>query len=280
MQEDEAFTREVGHALAHIYDPDILRAHPLVSSLGLLNRLSARTELRELLLRGIEQLKPDLCEPINSRSWRFYKLLQLRYTQQLGQEQTAYQLGVGVRHLRREQRAAIQMLADLLAQHYNLSLAAPATVAPPLKELLANELAWLYTSPQENSGNAAEIFQAAIQLVAPLAVVHKVKFYSAVFLKLPGVTVNPVGLRQALYILIISAIKRVPSGQIRFAAGEYGEKVLLRVTASAQRKLVTETADTGAVLKATRTILNACGLSLEISEQERTLVIALYLPIS
>ncbi len=280
MQENEAFTRQVGHALAHLYDPIILRAHPLVATFGLFNCPNARTELRELLLKGIEQLRPDPAEPIYSRSWRVYKLLQLRYSQQLGQEQTAYQLGVGVRHLRREQKAAIQILADLLAQLYNLSEAAPATVALPLDELLANVQAWLNTATQENSVNAAVIFQAAIQLVTRSAVAHKVKSNSAAFSKLPAVTVDPVGLRQALAIPIISAIKRVPTGQIRYAAGENGKKVLPTVTALAQRKLVTETTDTGAELKAARTILNACGLSLEISEQKRTLSLTIHLPIS
>lgn len=274
-----AFTRQVGHALAHLYDPDILRSHPLLVTLGLLNRSNAPAELREILIRGIEQLKPDPAEPISSRGWRIYKVLQLRYIQQLDQEQTAYQIGVSVRHLRREQKAAIQVLADLLAQQHGLIDATPDLVAPPRDELIEHELSWLKTSAQENSVNAIEIFQAAIQLVTPLAAAYKVEINPAQSPKLPAVTINPVGLRQALVLLITSAIKRIPQGQIRFSAVESEKKVSLNVTALAKEKLASETADIEAELKAVQTILSACNLLLETSEQDSRLSLTVHLPV-
>ncbi|MFN8454437.1 MAG: response regulator [Anaerolineae bacterium] len=278
MQDQVVFARQVGHALTHLYDPDILRSHPLISTFGLLNHPNARVELREILIRGIEQLKPDPGEPISSRSWRVYKLLQLRYLQQMDQEQTAYQLGVGVRHLRREQKVAIEILADLLAQQHKVVDTPADLSALPSDELIEQELAWLKTSSQENSVNALDILQAAIQLVTPLARAHKVKFTSEPNLKLPAVTLNPVGLRQALVILISSTVKRIPKGQIYYSAVESGKQVSLNIIASVKDKLIAESADTSVELRAARAILNACSLTLESRELENSLFLTIHLP--
>ena len=77
MTASDTFVHQVGHALAHLYDPDILHNHPLVELLGIRDRSNPQAALRIALLEGIEALKPKADMPIDSRSWRLYRLLQL-----------------------------------------------------------------------------------------------------------------------------------------------------------------------------------------------------------
>jgi CheY-like chemotaxis protein len=61
-------------------------------------------------------LKPPDDEPPQSRAWRVYDLLSLMYLRQFDREAVANQLGISERQLRREQRLAIETLAQHLWQ--------------------------------------------------------------------------------------------------------------------------------------------------------------------
>ena len=114
MLAPDAFTECVRDALNHLYDPAVLRDHPLADTFGTGGGRSPVHDLRATLIEAIDALKPGPDIPTHSRAWRIYQVLQLRYAQQMDQEQTADQLGVGARQLRRDQRAAVQALADRL----------------------------------------------------------------------------------------------------------------------------------------------------------------------
>jgi len=110
----DEFIELLRSALGHLYDTERLRHSPLTSLLSLADQADPASALRNLLVDSVESLKPPEGVPAQSRDWRFYESLFYAYVQQLDQRIVSDQLGLSVRQLRREQRAAYEVLADSL----------------------------------------------------------------------------------------------------------------------------------------------------------------------
>jgi CheY-like chemotaxis protein len=241
------FSQKVTHALAHLYDPDILRKHPLLELFGLSSQPNAQTLLREKLMRGIEELKPSPNIPIESRAWRVYKILHMRYIQQMDQEQTAHQIGVGVRHLRREQSAAVNALADALYQKLAPGGEAPrqesAAADRPAQltaDPVAGEFAWLQRSETGEDADLYELVHLAVQLVAPLAAVRSITLENQVPADIPHALIFPAAMRQALISMTTYAINRLLSGKIIFQAIQADSTIELTLSAQSTQPLARE----------------------------------------
>ena len=107
--EQIAWTR---NALERLFDLAFLRRHAHDACVA--GRFPDGHVLQELLLGVVKQLKPPLNVPAGAPVWRVYNVLNLRYVQGLSQAETAAQLNIGPRQMRREQQRAIQAVADLL----------------------------------------------------------------------------------------------------------------------------------------------------------------------
>lgn len=255
MQAPPEFTRLVGNALAHLYDPDVLRKHPLLNLLGINIQLNAQSVLREKLIQAIEELKPAPDVPIDSRAWRIYKVLHIRYVQQMDQEQTAYQIGVGVRHLRREQSAAVTALADVLYQKVDRASSEPNPVAADRPGPLEEEFAWLQKNADDQASSVNEILLDAVRLVSPLANSRSFPLETDLAEDLPPAVILPAALRQALISLTSLAINRLIAGEITVTTRLNHQEVEVSVTAASQQRLLPETPATHESLRAVRLIL-------------------------
>lgn len=255
MQAPPEFTRLVGNALAHLYDPDVLRKHPLLNFLGINIQLNAQSVLREKLIQAIEELKPAPDVPIDSRAWRIYKVLHIRYVQQMDQEQTAYQIGVGVRHLRREQSAAVTALADVLYQKVDRASSEPNPVAADRPGPLEEEFAWLQKNADDQASSVNEILLDAVRLVSPLANSRSFPLETDLAEDLPPAVILPAALRQALISLTSLAINRLIAGEITVTTRLNHQEVEVSVTAASQQRLLPETPATHESLRAVRLIL-------------------------
>jgi CheY-like chemotaxis protein len=281
MPASELFERQVAHALMHLYDPDVLISHPLLEQFGLKNGTNPAADLHNLLIKSIEALKPPPSAPITSRMWRVYNLLNLRYVQQQEQEQTAYQLGIGVRHLRREQKNAIQILSETLAQKYSLKELHPEPAVTDSLAPLKSEISWMRSSYQETSASVSDLLRAVIHLVSPLAEANKVQLDDSCKYYLPTVAISPASLRQALIVLISNAISRVPKGKVYFSTEVIKNTIILKIIARLNAGILTdETAENEARLTAARALLNTDENCLSTSEKEDELIITLRLPIA
>jgi CheY-like chemotaxis protein len=117
-------------ALHHLYDPDQLRRSPLAPLFGV-GGFDASAALQRILTEAIEALQPSPTEPPQSRAWRIYDALAYRYVRGFDRDVVADQLGISGRQLRREQRAALEVLADHLWRQFDLVAAAsPVHPAP------------------------------------------------------------------------------------------------------------------------------------------------------
>ena len=128
---DDQFIGALRAALNHLYDPDFLRKSELAQILKLAARADTPSALQSILIRAIESLRPAALTPNKAHAQSIYELLLYRYVQRFNQNEIANQLGISVRHLRRQQKLAIYELASVLRKQHTLLIgdaAAPSTV--------------------------------------------------------------------------------------------------------------------------------------------------------
>lgn len=231
MGEDSAraaFVRILRKALTHLYDPSVLRRNPLIQLFDLDQRADAVPALRNVLNSAIESLKPDSDVPPESSARRVYHILSRRYTEQSPQREVANDLAVSIRQLRRQEKAALEVLADYLWAQYNLEdrldtldlllLAetggSPAGKRTPSRE---QELAWLARSMPSEPTDIREIVQGVLRVVHPLVDDLGVSLGSELPDTLPAVAVQLTTMRQALVNILTMAARCVPQGHVNLS---------------------------------------------------------------
>lgn len=265
----DQFLRHLRDALNHLRDPERLRRNPLAILFGVADRVDAFSALQNILIDAIAALEPSPDEPVQSRSWRIYESLYYRYVQQFSPQEVAEQLGIGARHLRREQSAALEALADYLWRQFDLGKQYLGDAGPPPPEpgpseetpSILDELAWLRTATIEDPTDLELALASAIDLARPLARQHDVRLGSNVPAMLPGLLIHPVALSQILLNLLSAAIRASAHGQIEISATREGPAVVVDLAATAPHP--TATAD--AALDLAAHLAQLCGVDLTIA---------------
>jgi len=236
MQSEQTFEVTLRQALSRLYDPAFLRRSPLVTLLGLAQTPNVAEDLRHTLEDAIEALKPSGTTP-NPRGQRYYQILFYRYVQQFSQRAVADQLGVCTRHLRREQAAAIEALAESLRVRSRLSerdLTGSNEGAVPNngEEDVAREMSWLGDSLADQLTEVAPVLGEALELAKTLA--HRYSVCLDLSLDdLPWVAIAPTVLKQVALNLLTSAIHSVAGGHVLLTARADRNEVVLHIAASA-----------------------------------------------
>ena len=224
-----------------------MRESPLAWLLGVANRPDTPTALRHVLVEAIQSLKPDALEPPQSSAWRLYELLFYSAVQHFSQWEVADQLGISTRQVRREQRAALEVLASQLWAQYNLPgqvaeqmaasrdetvLASPASGAPVYEDLL-----WLREAPPEGSVDPHQELGVVLELAQPLAVQRGVRLEITHDASLPELASDPVAFRQSLLSVLGAAIPRAAAAQrtavVQLQVRHIGWEVEVRVCCAA-----------------------------------------------
>jgi CheY-like chemotaxis protein len=235
--------------------------------------------LREKLIQAIEEMKPSLEVPIESRAWRAYKILHVRYIQQMNQEQAAYQVGVGVRHLRREQNMAIQTLADTLYKKVNGEKSGDMPlVDDQVDGNIREDFAWLQQDTQDETTHLDELVNINRQLVDPLVNQRGILLENLIPKHLPPVLVLTAAMRQALISMTTYAINRISSGKITFSAALENRQVEFFLTAESQENLLPEIPNAQESLHTIRLILGKHSANLNIWEKGTSCGFRLRLP--
>jgi len=216
----ESFSDNLRYALKHLYAPNILRSSPLIGMLQIQGRSNVALALRERLVQEIELLKPGADIPTHTHLWRAYEILLYRYVQQCSQKEVSDQLRISVRHLRREQHEAIEVLAQRLWAEMDL----PANDSAPEMQCaegeqqqpasLSDELGWLRYPPPEEPITLSMELSTILGLVQPLASKHHVVVRATPFSPLPPLAVHPVALRQILLSVLGAAIREPRTGKV------------------------------------------------------------------
>jgi CheY-like chemotaxis protein len=220
MMTNKQFLEHLRRALYHLYEPDRLRQSPLAALFGVANRLDTFLALQRILTEAVESLEPKADESPQSRAWEIYEPLFYRYVQQLNQQQVARQLGMSVRHLRRKEHVALEVLAGRLWEQFDLESklrqgteekTAQATVQSPT---VNEELAWLKDAPLEGPTNLNQVLPDILDLAKPLAARYEVRLDVSIADDLPSLAVHSVALSQALLNLLSVAIHQASGSQV------------------------------------------------------------------
>jgi len=116
---DAALATQVRDALANLYDPVALRAHPLARLLAPVGGLDSGSQggpaLRQRLIAAIDDLKPGPRVDENARASRPYRILQLRYVEGLDATEVQHRLALSKSQYYREHEAALASLVALIS---------------------------------------------------------------------------------------------------------------------------------------------------------------------
>jgi len=271
MLAHDQFLSSLRLALTHLYDPHLLQASPLIEILGLADQPQAASALRRALVQAIDELKPAPEVSPQARAWRIYDILFCRYVQQCSQEEVAEQIGISVRHLRREQQMAVDALAHHLQERFHLELAAAPSaaeeedaseeIATPLPE----ELAWLRQAPPTQPVEVEQALQTALELIRPLATQHAVSIQTSLPHATAALAVHSVALRQILLGLLTVAVRQAANGRVDIAADALPQAIEVKIVCQAAPSARALSADDLSNLEMARQLVDACGGRLSVA---------------
>src|SRR4051812_31561006 len=116
MIEKRAFVTALRRALMQLDDLQSLRKSPLLPLATKRNNGGNPIVLQQRLIEAVESLK----NAMGVGYTRYYDVLYYRYLEQLNQQDVAFQLGLSVRQLRREQNNAIEYLSNRLWDDFGM----------------------------------------------------------------------------------------------------------------------------------------------------------------
>ena len=284
----EDYEAQLHEALNHLYDPMYRPSSALLDRL----RCGPGTNviaLRGIVAEGIDEIRPAQDVPADTRARRIHELLHLRYVRNLTQADTAEHLGITPRHLRREQREAVNLLARLLWEKVpegtpGLTRAVvgeepptsedhdPDTEAQQWRTQVRHEIDALRKRTPASVADVAEAMRGAVELGRALTSRHGVE------LELGGVpqgllaAVHPSALRQILVTAIAAIVRAMTSGRIALEAKTIGDQVSITMTGSPLS--ITEDSDHYLI----RELLTTLGGAFELRAENDRVSFVLSLP--
>jgi CheY-like chemotaxis protein len=245
-------------ALRHLYEPGLLQSNPLSAHIAPADEAGA-TSLRMALTDAIEALKPGPEGPPQSPARRAYEILYYRYVQQCTVEEVAHQVGLSLRHLKREHRKALERLAQHLSERYNVSFdlhaRGPSAPAAPVPQK---------TAPARTAALAA-VLPAVLALLEPMRRRHGVEIEIAEVDALPPVLTDAVTLRHLLLSVLCVALRRAANGRVSLVARmqPWHLEVFIRSEGGAPQMLAQE--EDAASLQVAHDLASSFGAGLTIS---------------
>jgi CheY-like chemotaxis protein len=240
MDDFKEFERCLGEALTHLYDPTYQPPELIWQATGCKPQQGVKGA-QTALIQAIEDLKPAADVPRTARIRRFYDLLAYRYIQELTQTETAFQLGITSRHVRREQQEAIAVLARHLCERELGQTPAAGESHPPAEEMeeAAAPLAWrsqvkqeLLSLEQSTPGTVADVGQTIngiVKVGQALTEKRGIRLNMGLVQPNLAVVIHPSALRQVLITAIEKLAQHMSAGEITLEVEQETEYVKIAV---------------------------------------------------
>jgi CheY-like chemotaxis protein len=247
----EAFRDHLQATLNHLYDP-CHQPHPSLWMPTGVDPQQKIESLRNALIQRIESLKPDKDVPESTRSWRIYHVLTLRYVQNLTQAEAAERLNITPRHLRREQKSAVNVLAERLwTDKENASSGRGTYASPPAgagsqdpgecaapstresegwRDQLQEELAVLQDGSTRSIADVNRTMQRAIESTRTLTSQQKTEVIVEPPTEGTMAAINPSALRQIMIIAICKLTKLIDGGAITLRSHHDTDRIRISIT--------------------------------------------------
>jgi CheY-like chemotaxis protein/signal transduction histidine kinase len=287
-----SFIHELRRALNHLYDWAELSKSPLLSLFDVEQQEDPPSALRRILTDAIQALKPSANVLPRARAWRTHQLLHSRFIEQSTQKEAAAELALSVRHLRRAETMALEVLAAYLSNNYSLAPkwqdqihgtpdAEDVTVSADVQQSSREqELRWLQASLPREPVDVQELIRAGSELTHSLAQVLGVAIDLAVPQDMPRVIVQLIPMRQAFASVFASACHSAPGGQVTVKAQVERSGISIGIRANA--RFVAGIHDYGVEsLRMAQQLAKLSGGSLEVAideERKRSLTFTMTLP--
>ena len=276
--------RDVQHALRHLYEPDVLRASPLLAVFCQLGNGERGLALRHLLCDTIRGMRPDDTVPSGTRTWRDYQILYHRYVRASTQLEVADQVGLSVRQLRREEHKAIRSLASRLEQLGRDAASDRANVPPERVDehtatAMESDLAWIRDAETDDSGDLAAVTKAVIELIGRLATQHKVEICCSMGDAACLVAGSQVAIRQALLMTLSVVLRHAHTGCMEITLRSQESSVVFCAFAPRQatRSPVVSEEDAASISLA-RSLLAPSGGKADLALTEHAVELDIVLP--
>jgi CheY-like chemotaxis protein len=212
------FHKHLRQALNHLYDYEFLRRSPLVALFGISGRADPASVLQRILRDTIEGLKPTPMDPAHVDKRKVYDILLYRYIQQFNQDEVAHHTGLSERHFRREQEKAIDYLAQILLNQYDMindrNNEIPLPEQPEHSVSTLNEWDWLREHPTGGVTDLRTFIQGLFELMRAVAAQHRVELRLVLPQPPPQLAVHPIAFRQILLNLLQVAIYHGDQGSV------------------------------------------------------------------
>jgi CheY-like chemotaxis protein/transcriptional regulator with XRE-family HTH domain len=273
-------------ALNHLQDPSYLRRSPLAALFGVANRSDTPPVLRRILIETVESLEPAADASPESRAWRIYESVFYRYVEGFSQEDVADQLGISVRQLRREQRAAFEAMVYNLCEQFDVEPRWPQEADAEIdvqmatkNAVLNEELAWLKDAPPERPTDLSQTLPAVVDLVQPLAAQYDAHLQVVMDDSLPFLTLDPVAFRQILLNLLSVAISGASGNSVTLSARPISWEVEIKIAGKRTSSQLLAASDSKqASLDIAQRLTELCGGRLAVSADELAFNATLILP--
>jgi CheY-like chemotaxis protein len=245
---------------------------------------------------AINALEPPPDVPPQSPAWEVYEPLFYRYVKQLTQRQVAKQLGMSVRHLRRKEHAALEVLASHLWDTWDLGKTdgnghrVPVDSTSPdngeaggndtQSPTVQDELMWLKEMPPEAPIDVHATFQDVLEIARPTFARQHVSFVvtPSDVETLPPVAVHAVALKQTLLNLLLSAAHLTAGGEITVTLGASDDGVEIGMQGRCAGCPDTPSADDRAKLESAAQLADLCDGELSYALEAQTFTASLVLP--
>ena len=246
-QPPEDFQDLVRDALLHLHDPAGLQVHPLRSALaGTPRDASSRGRtLYRALLGAVESLRPAPGTPPESRAWRHYRVIEMRYIDGREVGEILDEVALSKNQYHRDHRRALRAISSLLWDSWQLDGQWPSArdlpeggePNEPARDLGRREADSLRGDGRQGRIRPAEVIGSVAALLAPLYAQRGVDFDLSIPESLPSLPGDRVALRHALIAILTHALKESGVRAVHLVTTDAPDRleiaITLRIEASA-----------------------------------------------
>ena len=217
-QEFEALVRD---ALLHLYDATYLQTHSLAQlgdrGPGDSASLRGRNLLRALL-DAVESLHPSPGASTDSRAWRSYRLLELRYIEGRSAGDVANEMGISKTQYQRDHARALDAVVSVLRERWGLKQSSPASegvgAAVSRKPLALTEAAQMAGHLNVEYLDLAGTLSGLLTLLEPVVAQRRTSLRFEMAGDLPPIRGDRPALRQVLLGLLNVGVEQGREGTL------------------------------------------------------------------
>jgi len=267
----EEFADLVKDALLHLYDVAYLQRHPLAALVEFRAGEDSPTRAKVLLrtlLQAVESLRPPAGTSSDSRAWRSYRILEMRYLEGLSVGHVIDRLAISKTQYQRDHARALEAIASLLSDAIGESQSRPVQPAGDGDRyaLAVTEVEDLTGAMSEEPIDLEEALAGLIPLFGNSSNGKPIAFSAPV--GLPKVHADRVALRQIFLTLLQIALgrKSVESLRVRSEFRDPWVTLIIEVMPAEDRESGVEAGPIAeAELEVVRRLADAMGGKLAVT---------------